>query len=235
MAAPRIPSIWDLPEVDEELLQRDLAEQSAAEDSDDESDGAPEDPDSAAEDPDSAEEDPDTGMVFEQPEPIFEQPGPDPVAEQPALAPIETSVHTVWGRMRAGNGPTFREVKDVLEKIPDKVTIAAIDGEGYSGHAKHEDVMGQLLEMPDVCGIVRVMRRLKGDHTLWCFFKADGTFRVLRTGRPEGFLGIAEPIFEAPCRGKDHPDGYMSNHCFLACSELGKGRPNFVDYVESLL
>lgn len=221
MAAPRIPSIWDLPEVDEELLQRDLAEQSAAEESD------AEDPaESDAEDPaESDAEDPDSGMVFEQPE----------VLEQPALDPIETSVHTVWGRIRAGNGPTFREVKDILEKIPDKVTIAAIDPSGYSGHAKHEDVMGQLLEMPDVCGIVRVMRRLKGDHTLWCFFKEDGTSRVLRTGRPEGFLGVQEPIFDAPCRGKDHPAGYMSNHCFLACAELGKGRPNFVDYVEALL
>jgi hypothetical protein len=207
MAAPRIPSIWDLPEVDEELLQRDLAEQSAAEESD-------------AEGPvESDAEGPESGMVF----------------EQPALGPIDTSVHTVWGRIRAGNGPTFQEVKDVLEKIPDKVTIASIDPSGYSGHAKHEDVMGQLLEMPDVCGIVRVMRRLKGDHTLWCFFKADGAFRVLRTGRPEGFLGIDEPIFDTPCRGSNHPAGYMSNHGFLTCMELGKGRPNFVDYVESLL
>jgi hypothetical protein len=182
----RIPSIWDLPEVDEAVLEKDLAEV-------------------------------------------------DVEVEQPESDPIETSAHTVWGRIQAGNSPTFKEVRDILEKIPDKVTTAAIDADGYSGHAKHEDIMGQLLAMPDVHGIVRVMRRMKGDHTIWCFFKGDGTSRVLRTGKPEGFLGIDESIFDAPCRGKDHPDGYMSNHCFLACVVLGKGRPNFVDFVESLL
>jgi hypothetical protein len=245
MASPRFPSIWDLPEVDEDLLNKDLAdadrfdaEHPDAEMSDSDSEQPdPEDPD--AEDPDAEDpdaEDPDAEQLDPEqldPEELdAEQPDAEPVAD----GPLETDPHTVWGRLRVGNGPTFKEVKDILEKVPDKVAIAAIDAaDGYSGLARHEDIMGQLLAMPDVQGIVRVMRKLKGDHTLWCFFKGDGTSRVLRTGRPDGFLAVQGPIFDAPCRGSNHPDGYMSNHGFLSCAELGKGRPNFVDYVEALL
>jgi Pentapeptide repeats (8 copies) len=244
MAAVSFPSIWDLPEVDEDLLNRDLADADrfdAAHPDADMSDADlsdAEDPDSepAAEDADLSDaedpEQPDADLsdadlsdadLSDAEDPDAEQPAADPAADQP----LETSAHTVWGRLRVGNGPTYKEVKDILERVSDKVAIAAIDAaDGYSGLAKHEDIMGQLLEMPDVHGIVRVMRKLKGDHALWCFFKADGSSRVLRTGRPDGFLAVQEPIFDAPCRGSNHPAGYMSNHCF---------RPNFVDYVEALL
>lgn len=123
-----------------------------------------------------------------------------------------------------------------MQKMPTKVTIAAIDRDGgYVGHKRHEDVMGKLLEMEDVRGVVRVMRKTKGDHTLWCFFGDGSKMRVLRTGKPEGFLDVEGSIFDAPTRGKSHPSGYMSTHCFLTCPELGKGRPNFVDLVESVL
>lgn len=228
------PSIWDLPEVDEDLLNRDLA---AAERYSAES-GADADM-SDADDCDQAEDEHPNGEQpgGEQPgdeQPGDEQPGDEqPYGEQPVE--FETSAHTVWGRIRAGNPPTFKEVKDILEKIPEKVTMACIDGTGYSGQRKHEDIMVQLLGMQDVHGIVRVMRKAKGDHTLWCFFKADGSSRVLRSGKPEGFLEIEGSIFDAMPRGKNHPAGYMSTHCFLSCAELGKGRPNFVDFVESML
>jgi hypothetical protein len=119
--------------------------------------------------------------------------------------------------------------------MPDKVAIATIDmAAGYCGSRKHEQVMTMMACMPEVHGVIRVMRKLKGDHALWCFFKADGTSRVLRTGRPEGFLRVAGSIFDAPSRGSYHPDGYMSNHSFLSCMTLGKGRPNFVDFVAQL-
>lgn len=244
MASLNYPSIWDLPEVDEDLLNKDLAdaERFSAERSGadaDMSDGEDEQPDGDQSDGEQLEdEQPEDDQADGEQLEDDQADGDQLEDEQPdgqQHGDFETSAHTVWGRIRAGNPPTFKEVKDILEKIPDKVTMACIDGMGYSGHQKHEDIMGQLLGMQDVHGIVRVMRKAKGDHTLWCFFKADGSSRVLRSGKPEGFLEIEGSIFDALPRGKNHPAGYMSTHCFLSCAELGKGRPNFVDFVESML
>jgi hypothetical protein len=218
--AVNFPSVWDLPEVDEDLLNKDLA--------DAERFGVAHQPihDERGDDDHCDEPIDDDGQLDD---------GRLDGAGHHCDEPAETSVHTVWGRIRAGNPPNYKEVKDVLEMIPDKVAIAAIDAGGYSGHVKHEDIMRRMMAMPHVYGIIRVMRKLRGDHTLWCFFKEDGSSRTLRTGKPEGFLGLRDLIFDAPCRGSNHPDGYMSNHSFLSCADLGKGRPNFVDFVVSML
>jgi len=107
--------------------------------------------------------------------------------------------------------------------------------EPYAGDVRHRGTVGDVLQLPGVTGVARVMRKLPGEHALWCVFGATGQYRALRASNARALLAGGPDLLTVPARGKAHPLGALGASCFLTCDTLGGKRFNFIDVVEKLM
>ncbi len=131
---------------------------------------------------------------------------------------------------------TYEDVVAVLSLVPEAVGICHQQkGRPYAGDERHRASLAKLLKRDEVYSVVRVMRRLHGEHPIWCLFRADGGHRAVRPVRPgtvETLLAIETSLFAPFVKGEPRR---MSESAFLSCTDTGNRRPNLVDYVEGLL
>lgn len=145
----------------------------------------------------------------------------------------EPNASDIWRKLLKGLSPTFKDAIWVLERSTELASFSCMPGVKMS---KHSETMSVLMKRPEVHGVIRVMRKTKGDHALWCIFGEDGTGVTLRVGTPEVLFKTEGSLLNAETRNKDHPDGALGYTSFLSCKNLSKSkRLNIIDMVEMLL
>ena len=142
-----------------------------------------------------------------------------PVLMTPDAKPAKDGVET-----------SYDAVLTVVKKCADVLLVAHVaEGGEYIGDPKHQADMCALVSRAEVSGVIRIMRRMPGEHAIWCFF-GPGRSCALRAPKPRMLIDTPGSIFDATSRGKTHPIGALSINAFLSCSKPGNVRPNLVDY-----
>jgi len=144
--------------------------------------------------------------------------------------PVQTLKKPVQPVSDAAQKTSYDAVLAVVAKCSDVLLVAHVAESGeYGGDPKHQADMCALVSRPEVSGVIRIMRRMPGEHAIWCFF-GSGRSCALRAPKPRMLIDTPGSIFEAAARGKTHALGALSINAFLACTKPGNVRPNFVDY-----
>ena len=156
----------------------------------------------------------------------------DHAAALPALTAL-ADPSAVWGRIQLDVPVTYEDCRDILLMNESHASISFMHKGGeYVGGKVHEAGIRQLTERPEVLGVIRVMRKVKGEHAIWCLFNVDGANRAVRCKNVDALLSTTVSLFTAPPRRNDDAAGMLGDNSYLSSKVRNGKRANFIDVVE---